>query len=185
MVETHTMHRRARTGIAVTAAATAAMALALSSAPLGAATRDESDCPASSGTDVLYFSNRTDRSNPQPLDGATIAKGSRPAIFVVTSGNDDTGTSDVRFHLDQIDDGLRDCSLGPKIEHEGLYVTAPDPAPGYLYDFNGGTTRKANAYSTSPLNKAVHTITVIRTYPSGDPQDPINERVVQATFTIG
>ena len=136
-----------------------------------------------SGSDILYYSMKTDRSNASPLQGASIPKGSRPVIFVVTPGADDTGTSTVKFHLDQIDDGLTDCSLGPKIEHAGLSVTTPAPAPGYLYDFNGGTSRKANAYSTSPLNQAEHTITVIRTYPAGTPVTTV-ERRVQAQFTI-
>lgn len=179
-----TNHRsRARKLAAI--AATAGMAITLlgghGATASGAATRDESICGTMSGSDVLYYSMKTDRSNALPLQGASIPKGSRPVIFVVTPVADDTGASTVKFHLDQIDDGLTDCSLGPKIEHAGMLVTAP--ASGYLYDFNGGTTRKANAYSTSALNRAEHTITVIRSYSTGDPAATV-ERRVQAQFTV-
>lgn len=119
---------------------------------------DDSLCgEVTASGDAILFSLSSDRIDADPLDGQLLSKSQKPFIFLSTSATSDT---EVRFWLDDIDDGIVDCSLNPRIDRSP--GTIPDGGGSVAYDFFGGNARKATGFSLSQLDPGTYTITTER-----------------------
>lgn len=174
---------RTRGVVAASAAAITMAAVALQGSVATAAPprSDTWTCPTEllePGT--LRFSYATDRSGAIELDQASISRSSKPVIFLRTPQDSDPGgVSRVEFKLDEVDDNVADCSLNPRADESGVVIDGAF----FAYDFNGGTARRAGAFSFSQLNTGEHTITTQRTtyLPGADIPTVVYAR---ATFTV-
>jgi len=133
-----------------------ALALGMSASGIAAVLVEVSTAPAAAASYDLLASSSSNRSNPTPLAGRTVAD----TIYAFTSPS--SGVVRVRFYLDD-----PTMSGTPrKVEN-----TAP-------HDFAGGTVETGNPFDTATLSNGSHTIIAAVDLTAGGTE------VVSSTFTV-
>lgn len=175
------MNSTARTARRVWAAVAAASltAVAILSVPgTSDAATDATGCDEIlSGTSdlaaALHYSRRSDRSDPQVMDGATFGSRDKVYVFLQIPALDgaDTEGFKVEFWVDN-------CSVLPSVARD--YRINPDVGNGG-WDIGGGNTMRTTAFSLNRETNVRHTMITRRTKEFDTTATPV---VSSSTFCI-